>query len=108
MHARQMAEVAGWLSACSESVSGGVTPLDPHRGMRYWTAAKCRLERWQTALKVFESDMQYQDPRHNPWPAIEVVVQEILVSDLLTRVWTAVLVQCGADARRSGPHAKPP
>lgn len=93
MHATRLAEMAGWLTACPDSFSGGTRPLDPRRGLRYWTAAKCRLERWQTALRVFETDLQQPDPRHNPWPAIEVVVQEILISDLLTRVWTALLIQ---------------
>ncbi len=93
MHARQMAEVAGWLSACSELVSRGIVPVEADRGMRYWTASKCRLQCWQAALKVFEDDLADPCEMHDPWHAIEVVIQEILVSDLLTRVWTAILVQ---------------
>lgn len=61
--------------------------------MRYWSASKCRLQRWQAALKVFEDDLASPDEMHNPWFAIEVVIEEVLVSELLTRVWTAVLVQ---------------
>ncbi len=93
MHARQMAELAGWLSACSELFTGDVVPIDSGQGMRYWTASKCRLQRWQAALKVFEDDLANPCEMHDPWYAIEVVIQEILVSELLTRVWTAVLVQ---------------
>lgn len=93
MHAREMAEFAGWLSFCSPLFSQGLIPPDFGNGMRYWAASKCRLQRWQSALKMFEEDVRNPDPRHNPWPAIEALVQEILVSELLTRVWTALLVQ---------------
>ena len=93
MHARQMAEMAGWISACSELFSSGMVPVEGQHGMRYWTASKCRLQRWQSALKVFEDDLAEPCEMHDPWYAIEVVIQEILVSEILTRVWTAVLVQ---------------
>ncbi|MGI9518092.1 MAG: hypothetical protein ACR2NP_13645 [Pirellulaceae bacterium] len=93
MHATQLAEIAGWLSIGSEIFARGGIAADPDQAMRYWAASKCRLQRWQSALKVFEDDFQEPCEMHDPWHAIEVVVQEILISELLTRVWTAVLVQ---------------
>ena len=93
MHAKQMAEVAGWLSFCSELFSRGLIPPCQEHGMRYWTASKCRLQRWQAALKIFEDDLADPQPNHDPWHAIEVLLQEILLSDVLTRTWTALLVQ---------------
>jgi hypothetical protein len=93
MHAKQMAEVAGWLSSCSELFRSGLIPPRHENGMRYWSASKCRLQRWQAALKIFEADLEDPDPRHDPWHAIEVLLQEILISDVLTRVWTALLVE---------------
>lgn len=58
----------------------------------YWTASRCRLNRWYGALRMFEDDLLQEDDSHNPWPAIEIVVQEILVSELLTRVWSATMI----------------
>ena len=93
MHAKQMAEIGGWLSICSEVFTRGGQPANANSAMRYWAASKCRLQRWQAALKVFEDDFANPCEMHDPWHAIEIVVQEILISDVLTRVWTAVLVQ---------------
>jgi hypothetical protein len=88
-----MAEIGGWLSICSQVFTRGGQPVCATAGMRYWAASKCRLQRWQAALKVFEQDFANPCEMHDPWHAVEIVVQEILVSDVLTRVWTALLIQ---------------
>jgi len=93
MHAKQMAEIGGWLSICSDVFTKGGRPANATQAMRYWSASKCRLQRWQAALKVFESDFENPCEMHDPWHAIEVVIQEILISEVLTRVWTVVLIQ---------------
>ncbi len=93
MHATQLAEIAGWLSICSEVFTRGGIAADANQAMRYWAASKCRLQRWQAALKVFEEDFENPCEMHDPWHAIEVVLQEILIAELLTRVWTVVLIQ---------------
>ena len=88
-----MAEIGGWLSICSEVFTQGGKPANATQAMRYWAASKCRLQRWQAALKVFENDFENPCDMHDPWHAIEVVIQEILISEVLTRVWTVVLIQ---------------
>ncbi len=93
MHARQLAEIGGWLAIASDMFARGPSSSSAQQGMRYWAASKCRLQRWQAALKVFENDLENPAEMHDPWPAIKVVIQEILISELLTRVWTAVLIQ---------------
>ena len=92
MHARQLAELGGWLAICSKALKNSPASDVPD-GMKYWAASKCRIQRWQSALKVFENDLKNPQPMHDPWPAISVVIQEILISDLLTRIWTAALSQ---------------
>ena len=59
---------------------------------RYWAASKIRLQRWITTLKMFENDVRNPEQNHDPWPALEIVVQEILYSELLTRVWSATVL----------------
>ncbi len=41
---------------------------------------------------MFERDLLEKNPDHNPWPAIEIVVQEILISELLTRLFSAAMI----------------
>lgn len=60
-------------------------------GTHYWVASQKRAERWIAALKMFENDFRDPQVRHDPWPALEIVVQEILLSELLTRVWSAAV-----------------
>ncbi len=93
MHARQLAEIGGWLAVTSEILTRASKSCSSQQGMRYWAASKCRLQRWQSALKVFENDLKNPAEMHDPWPAIQVVIQEILFSDLLTRIWTTLLIQ---------------
>jgi hypothetical protein len=44
------------------------------------------------ALKLFETDIRSDRRDHNPWPAIEIVAQEIFLAELVTRVWSAALL----------------
>lgn len=57
----------------------------------YWTTSKVRIQRWILALKTFERDLQSSNG-HDCWPALQIVVQEIIVSELLTRVWSATVL----------------
>lgn len=92
MHARNLVELAARLVLESADPPGPVETTF-ELAKQYWTASKCRLESWQRSLKVFFDDLRESDPWHNPWPATEAVVEEILVSELLTRVWSAVLLR---------------
>jgi hypothetical protein len=58
---------------------------------QYWVSAKCRLDRWGRALKQFSAKLQEPAaPRSLLWNAAQPVLEEILASEVLTRVWTAV------------------
>lgn len=41
---------------------------------------------------MFERDLEFRTPGHDPWPAIEIVVQEIFLSEMLTRIFAGILV----------------
>ena len=92
MHSRTLVELAARLVL--ESIDPPTSAeTTAELAKQYWTASKCRLESWQRALRIFNADLKDRDPWHDPWPATEAVVQEILLSELLTRVWSAVLIQ---------------
>ncbi|MDG2183112.1 MAG: hypothetical protein P8L78_15590 [Mariniblastus sp.] len=92
MHASQLAELGSWIALHAGNFIYGENHQPSLAATNYWTASKVRLQRWVAALKMFEQDFANCDPGHDPWPAFEIVVQEILLSELLTRVWSATVI----------------
>ena len=92
MHARQMAEIAAWAAFNSFALVERSTSLTVETCNEYWSQSKCRQNRWMIALKMFEQDVRDPNSNHDPWPAIEIVIQEIFISEMLTRVWSATMV----------------
>ena len=91
MHASLLAEVGSWVAVYSSNLVFCQKEQPMLVGTHYWVASQKRAERWTTALKMFDQDFQNPSVRHDPWPALEIVVQEILLSELLTRVWSAAV-----------------
>ncbi len=92
MHASQLAELGSWVAIHSGNLIYGEQEQPMLVATTYWTSSRIRLQRWVTALKMFEHDIRHPQLGHDPWPALEIVVQEILVSELLTRVWSAAVL----------------
>ena len=92
MKPQTLAEISSWIAVHAAPLAFGHDPQLPRVINRYWTASRCRLGRWTSALKMFEKDMELDDPYHDPWPAIEVVIQEIIISEMLTRIFGAAMV----------------
>ena len=113
MHARELVELAAILSAqgpvlvrsragYSRSGSACGWQLSSHGAQQYWTASKCRLDRWGRNLRSFAADATQLDAAavRMQWPMIRGVLEEILTGEVLTRVWTAVL--CLYDRQQGG------
>jgi hypothetical protein len=107
MHARELVELASILSAqgpllLRDSFQGCITPQLSDQGMQqYWTASKCRFDRWARNLKTFAGLSQNDvTAARAQWPAVRGLLEEILSGEVLTRVWTAVL--CLYDRRHGG------
>jgi len=102
MHARELVELASILSAQGPVLIRSRPQLSSHGVQRYWTAAKCRLDRWSRNLKSFAADATQADARavRVQWPLVRGVLEEILTGEVLTRVWTAVL--CLYDRQHGG------
>lgn len=91
MHASQLAEIGSWIAVHCGSLAYGQKTQALDASNEYWTASKCRLQRWITALKMFEKDIADPGEGHDPWPALELIVQEILLTEFLTRIWAAAV-----------------
>jgi hypothetical protein len=72
---------------------------------QYWTASKVRLDRWCRSLRNFST--LAGDPKYRKvhWPRIRGILEEILSSEMLTRVWAAVL--CAHDRRHKLNESEP-
>ncbi len=92
MHASQLSEIGSWVAVHAANLVFGRQQQSLCVSNEYWTASKCRLQRWITALKMFEHDIADPAEEHDPWPAMETVVEEILLSEFLTRVWAAAVL----------------
>ena len=92
MHARQLAQIGSWIAVHAPTLIFGNSSPQELVSVDYWTTSKCRIQRWLAALEVFEEDLASTELSHDPWPAIQTVVEEILVSEFLTRVWSAAVM----------------
>ena len=103
----QTAELAALVSAHSTHLIEGTSPVPDAQLQRYWHHARNRLHSWMRCLNG--------QPVHVPgssaaqdraaWERSKPIIQEIFVSEILTRIWTAVLT--AADRRRHIRHAEP-
>ena len=92
MHATNLAEVASWVAFNTNLLVKQSETLSPDSCSQYWSQSKCLQNRWMIALKMFEQDVEDENLNHNPWPAIKIIVQEIFLTELLSRVWSAIMV----------------
>ncbi len=119
MHASQLAEISSWVAVHSANLVYGSQEQPMLVATQYWSASKIRLERWVTALHMFEQDLADSASRadagadahedeairdfdeldfgnlsnlHDPWPALEIVIQEVFYSEMLTRIWSATVL----------------
>jgi hypothetical protein len=106
MHVRGLIELAGMVASHGPTLLASGQRLPATAIEQYWVTSKARLDRWAWNLKRFsqqaESDLEY---RQVQWPTTRGVLEEILASEMLTRVWTAVL--CIHDRRRGIDDAEP-
>ncbi len=103
MHAREHVQLAAYLAIHAPEYLRGNTGHSPVALEQYWIASKCRLDRWGIRLKthsqLLESGSAMDLPRF--WNAARPVIEEILVSDILTRVWISICVAHDRIQRKS-------
>ncbi|MBX3417646.1 MAG: hypothetical protein KF851_08595 [Pirellulaceae bacterium] len=105
MHARHQLEVAGWIAAHADTIVASMDCPDEVLFESFWLNTKTRTLRWHTALKTFELDLANPQPNYQPWPALEIILEEIIVSESLTRIWAAMAV--ALDERFHTDHFSP-
>ncbi|MFV1964491.1 MAG: hypothetical protein ACC628_03650 [Pirellulaceae bacterium] len=93
MHVRDLVDFAAIVATHGTPRARIAKPF-PEQGMRqYWSASKCRIDRWSRAIAEY-SERGEADSRRRGWRMLRPVFEEILVGEILTRVWTAVVCAC--------------
>jgi hypothetical protein len=93
MQAHELVELAAMVAVHGPAMiqAQGQTPDGAIE--TYWAASKCRLNRWAKTLKR-QAEGGPAPPPSQARPGLAVlrcVLEEILASEVLTRVWTAVM-----------------
>jgi hypothetical protein len=106
MRACDLIELAAIASVQGPTLIESNLSIPPQSIEQYWTTSKVRLDRWAWRLKRFVGDADTDaHQRRRQWPEVQGVLEEILTSEMLTRVWTAVL--CAYDRQRKTEEASP-
>lgn len=105
MHSRELAELAAIVSAHGPVLIRGVERLSAGGMEEYWTASKIRLDRWGHCLRDFIAKANDSQWHKAQWPHVRGVLEEIIIGEILTRVWTAVV--CSHDRQHGADDAEP-
>jgi hypothetical protein len=106
MHARELVEVAGLVALNGPLLVAGTPAPGAVYLEQYWATSKCRFESWSRALRC-GATLADRGAREkcDQWIEIRSALDEIFTSEMLTRVWTAVLV--ARDRRHRSDTAEP-
>lgn len=106
MHVRDLVEVAGVMALNGPQIIRGAAPLSQAHLEQYWATSKCRFESWHRALKCSATlGAEYSGEDFDDRTQLRATLDEIFVGEMLTRVWSAVLV--GHDRRRRASDDEP-
>jgi hypothetical protein len=90
MNSRCLVETGAHVALAAASWLDSGRPV-PRRALHeYWSASKCRLQRWLTAIQYLSSQGLDGNPRESAaWAGISPLAEEVLSSELLARIFAA-------------------
>jgi hypothetical protein len=106
MHARELVDVAAVVALNGPTLVCAPAPPAGAALNRYWSSSRARFDSWTRALRLgaIWSSEPY-DHGFDCWIDLRATLDEVFASEMLTRLWTAVLVGC--DRRAGANHAEP-
>jgi hypothetical protein len=106
VQAYELVELSAVIAVNGQSFVRGRGRLGDNSISRYWSASRCRFDRWAHALKRYHGLAQADGkPPILAWRRVRPVLEETLTGEILTRVWTAVA--CEHDRRRGSSYVSP-
>jgi hypothetical protein len=99
----QIVELATVIAARSRMVIDRSEPLSPDALFRYGSRSLARIRGWRERIDAFPREVSSLLPelRESAWARVEPVLFDVLTSDLITRLWGAILTANDARNRRS-------
>lgn len=99
MKLAHLVEVAALASAHSRLLIEQAEPISNVLLGDYYIHSRNRFNRWMRDLNDLESDVPIRDPLHlfglSPSrPPAQSLAEQILINDLVNRVWTVMLIAC--------------
>ncbi len=88
MHAGELVELGALIAVHGSRFVQRSQLLNQRHMEQYWLASRCRHDRWFQTLKSYERATALQ--RLDQWPRTQAVMEEVLATELLSRVWAAV------------------
>lgn len=94
MNLRQTAEVAALVATSAAHIVENPRQVPTPSLHGYWKQSRTRLRCWFAALRAARTNAgcELHPLRHSPQQALVSICREILVAEMLTRVWSTVLV----------------
>ena len=106
MHSAELVDLAALVSMHAPALVRLTRKLPDGELERYWTASKCRQDRWQLALVALKDSRQQLIGATGGLHRYALgIFEEIFTGEILARVWNGVLA--AYDAHRGGDHAEP-
>lgn len=106
MHSRELVELAALVAIHAPAMVRESRGVPQASIEQYWVASKCRIDRWLRLLRrLADAGAELPVPAALAWPRVRPVLEEILVSELLTRVWTAA--SAAFDSQRGDQDLEP-
>ena len=92
MHTRELIDLAAFVAAQGPILVHSTRQVSTSALAQYWTASKCRLDRWSRSLGCLhrQPPQELADSEAAQRTA-RSVCEEIIVSEMLTRVWSSIL-----------------
>jgi hypothetical protein len=87
MHALELIMLAATVASQGRQLIRSTEPWVPRPLNDYWCISKIRLDRWYAQLRKFSNAIAQEQSWS--WQQARPVVEEILASEILTRVWAA-------------------
>ena len=93
MNCSEMVELAALTATYGPGVIRNADALSESCLRTYWSASKCRMNRWGISLARYQktSEKLGKEWAHAQWHAIVPTMREILTSEMLTRTFSAVV-----------------
>jgi len=107
MHARELVDLAAVVAFHAPALIRAARNIPEESVEAYWVASKCRLDRWGRTLKRLTTALAADDGLLTPADRrlFRGVLEEILASEVLTRIWTAAM--CAYDCARNTDATEP-